>query len=277
VEVRVFSTAPIINVTDCFCEVFSKVRESLTRTGYGPFDNGLGSGAGSCLERFSNVETGRSSMPTNRDMDALVRLAKDVRLRPEWTAFAEFCELRGHGRRTESLQRLGVFLTDAASWPFDARLDFVKYILEKSDSVVDRSILLPQTICERLLVPTLRQWAASAPYDALPHLWLGLLRCDVPAAHLEHALELNPSCYVARKTLTEWILGEVEYNQHELPAFYIHDPRHDLEKLDRADVLVSPMASDAWVAKVKQEIAELREQAKSWLAAHPGESDFAIH
>jgi len=109
------------------------------------------------------------------------------------------------------------------------------------------------------------------------HLWLGLLRCDDPSEHLADALKLDPNCEQARQVLVEWIIGDIEYNQHELPSFYIHDPREDLAALDRAADLLAGASTSEETFRQKLEIAELRRRAEGWLAAHPLPGDFAKH
>ncbi len=175
------------------------------------------------------------------------------------------------------MARLEVFIEAASRWSFDERLAFCMWLLEESRRLFDPTLLLSQPLYTRLVVPAVREWREQSPDDARPHLWLGMLRCDDPSLHLEHALRLDPSCELARVTLTQWILGDVEYNQHELPAFYIHDPRDDLVALDRADGLASDSAEQAWVEGVRREIADLRMRAEGWLAEHPLPGDFAIH
>ena len=95
--------------------------------------------------------------------------------------------------------------------------------------------------------------------------------------HVERALDLNPQLDLARKTLVQWILADIDYNQHEMPWLYIHDPRDDLKLLDRAELLMREGGSPKWVEATRQEIPELRKQAKQWLAAHPCDGDFASY
>jgi hypothetical protein len=216
-------------------------------------------------------------MPSNSDMDRLANLAVRARERPEWMGFAQYCELRGQGIRAGALNAVGQFLRQTGTWTFGARLQFTRWVLDESVAFLDPSALLPQTIQAGLVVPTLREWSASNPQEPQSYLWLGLLRCDDPLRHLERALELDSTCEAARQMLTQWILADVDYNQHELPASYIHDPRVDLRDLIRAEQLVDDSATGAWAKATRVEIAELRGRAEVWLAAHPREGDFAVH
>ncbi len=214
-------------------------------------------------------------MPTNHDLDELGRIATRVRVQPDWNLFAEYCEFRGKGERQKAFASLESFLTQAASWTYSARLNFTRATLGLSARFDHNEILLPQPLIRNLVVPTLREWREHEPSTAEASLWLGLLRCDNPTDHLTEALVLDPNCEEARRTLTDWILSDIEYNQHELPAFYIHDPRIDLAALDRAIELASGSRSIEWRTMIQQEADELRLNALRWLAAHPAEGDFA--
>jgi hypothetical protein len=171
------------------------------------------------------------------------------------------------------MNQLNCFLDDASAWGFSARLAFTRWALGESRRFSDPGFLLPQPAQERLILPTVRAWLDIAPSDAEPHLWLGLLRCDDPSRHLERALELDPTCELARRTLTEWILADIEYNQHHLPNYYIHDPHDDLKALDQASTLVEGSAVDEWTTEIHREIIELRTRAEDWLRSHrrPGD------
>lgn len=216
-------------------------------------------------------------MPYNSDLDELKRLAAEAELNSQYRLFAEFAASRAQGVRQRALDRLAGFLEEARLWPFPERLDFVRWLLGRSCQFSDNTVVLPQPLREALIVPTVREWADASPESADPFLWLGLLRCDEPALHLEKALQLNPSCDLARKTLVEWIVADIEYNQHELPQLYIHDPRDDLKSLDRATILLSEHLTDEWIGVVRQEILELRRHAEGWLTDHPRAGDFAVH
>ena len=216
-------------------------------------------------------------MPYNSDLDELKRLAAEAELNPQYRLFAEFAALRAQGVRQGALNRLARFLELAPLWSFPERLGFVRWLLGRSRQFSDSTVVLPQPIREVLVVPTVREWATASPELADPFLWLGLLRCDDPALHLERALQLDPSCDLARKTLVEWIPADIEYNQHELPQLYIHDPRDDLKGLERATILLDERLTDEWTAVVRQEISELQRHAAKWLADHPRADDFAVH
>jgi hypothetical protein len=211
------------------------------------------------------------------DLDWLSALAREASEHPAWREFSAFADSRSRGLRTEAFRHLSHFIRAATDWEFEERLRFCRWLLGKAGVFGELGIASPQPLHTNLLVPTIRQWLEREPKIAEAHLWLGLLRCDDPSEHLAHALVLDPGCEQARRVLVEWIIGDIEYNQHELPSFYIHDPRDDLVELDRAaDLLTGASASDE-TNRQELEIAELRRHAEAWLAMHPLPGDFAKH
>ena len=205
-------------------------------------------------------------MPHDGDMNALIFLAAEAKKEEEWHDFSRFCQLRGQGVRAVAIKHLNKFLQVAAPWSLEKRLAFSKWVLWRSRKFKDDRVVLPHPIRERLIVPTLRNWLDTSPGEAEAHLWLGLLRCDDPSCHLDRTLKLDPSCELARQTLTDWIISDVEYNQHELPTFYINDPTEDLKELDRASELAAGATIEAWITITRQKIAQLRTKTLSWMA-----------
>jgi len=212
------------------------------------------------------------------DLDHLSELAGEAKKRPEWAGYAEFADCRSRGLRADALQLLEAFLKTAIAWSFNERFLFSRWLLECTLNPHNRALAMPQPLRVRLVVPTVKEWSSHSPENAEAHLWLGLLGCDNPAEHLAQALELDPSCYRARWTLVRWLISDVEYNQHHLPAFYIHDPRADLQALDRADELIEGGgAAHDDPARLHHQVSQLRRQAREWLAAHPRDGDFASY
>ena len=206
-------------------------------------------------------------------MDKLAALASQAGERADWRGFVRFCEFQRKGLRADALKSLGEFLDEAANWPFEARLQFIRWLFDTWRPSRD----LPQPLHARLAVPTIREWANRDPQQALAHLWLGLLGCDNPRLEVEWALELDPTLESAREALVQWIVADVDYNQHEMPALYIRDPRDDLEALGRAEKLIDEGKASDWIESAREEIRDLRRQAEGWLAAHPRQGDFASH
>ncbi|GEM_PF-1079132 len=216
-------------------------------------------------------------MPWDKDLDRLRGIAAALGDKPAWRRFADYCAKRGAGVRPAAMSALEDFLNEAAGWTDDERLVFARWLLPQSQSFMGQHLILPQPLYERLVIPAIRAWSVQAPHSAEPRLWLGLLRCDDPWAHLEAALALDPGCDLAKRTLVNRILAGIDYNQHHMPEFYIHDPRLDLVDLDRVVALASGADDGTWKADVLAEARSLRAVAESWLSDHPGEGDFASH
>lgn len=205
-------------------------------------------------------------MPGNSDMDAIIYLATDARKEDAWLEFSRYCERRGRGVRAAAMEHLENFLQAAVAWSFEKRLAFSRWVLCHRPKFSDDRVVLPNPLRTRLLIPTFRAWEEMSPGEAEAHLWLGILRCDDPSAHLGKALELDPSCELARETLTCWILSDIAYNQHELPSGYLGDPADDLRELDRASELLCASTVETWVSTVQKQIVHHRALAEDALA-----------
>ncbi len=214
-------------------------------------------------------------MSSTAEPDELAKASIEARTHPEWVEFAVYAELRSKGLRAQAFTALSGFIERSAAWDFTRRLEFVLWVLESRLFVTSTNPLTPQPIWERLIVPTVREWADRQPTDANAHLWLGLVGCDDPTKHLERALELDPRLERARRTLVEWAFDDIDYNQHHMPDFYIHDPRIDLVELDRIATLIDGSDDCAWAGGAKDEARALRSNAERWLVDHPDPGDFA--
>ena len=117
---------------------------------------------------------------------------------------------------------------------------------------------------------------ALRPNASEAHLWAGLFGERDRRARLRAALALDPGCRRARRLLVQWVLGGIDYNQHHMPDFYINDPRIDLTDLDEVLSLAGGDDDTPWIADIRAEAADKRTVAETWLAAHPGEGDFAV-
>ncbi|MFT4074334.1 MAG: hypothetical protein QM647_02300 [Asticcacaulis sp.] len=207
----------------------------------------------------------------NNDLDKLFALAGEAKREATWQGFADYLEQHGKGIRKKALVTLNRFIDDAVLWTFTERLRFSLWLLNalNNDALV-------QPLKERLVIPTLREWKDREPLQAEPYLWLGLLGID-QMFHIRRALELDPKCQRARAKLCEWVTGHISYNQHELPSFYIHDPRVDLLDLAEAEALCVGYEETDWAIWTLAEIKEQRELAEAWLRNHPRLGDFASH
>src|ERR1700722_7145580 len=98
-------------------------------------------------------------MVSHANMDKLAALALQAGQQADWRGFARFCELRGNGLRLDALKSLSEFLDQAATWPFEARLQFTRWLFDTWGPSRD----LPQPLHARLVVPTIREWANKEP------------------------------------------------------------------------------------------------------------------
>jgi len=212
-------------------------------------------------------------MKTDYRQDKIFAAASETAL-PEWHGFVRYCEWREKGIRAKAFAELDAFLREAVNWPFETRLDFVLWVLRWGCDPLGNS-LLSQPLHAKLLVPTVREWNARDPGNAATYLWLGLLRQDDPSVHLEHAIEIDPRCEQARDTLSQWICGDINYHQHELPSYYINDPRIDLDDLDQVVELCMPFMKRPWAVYRRRDAARQRKRARAWLKDHPRPGDFA--
>jgi hypothetical protein len=94
--------------------------------------------------------------------------------------------------RKEAFQSLATFLQTAASWSFEERLAFCRWLLAASLTLGDRGSPLPQPLLAEIAVPTVKEWSRRDPNSAEAHLWLGMMRCDDPLMHLARAMDLDP-------------------------------------------------------------------------------------
>ncbi len=216
-------------------------------------------------------------MEEGDDLDSLLAAAPLAMQRPQWRGFGRYCEYRGKGVRAQAFAELGKFLDEAIDWPFDERRAFALWVLNSERSDVLNNALMSQPLLARLIVPTVKEWNRREPVVAETHLWLGLLRQDVPVVHLERAIEIDPDCELARQVICRWTCGDIDYNQHELPAFYIHDPRDDLKALNRVFDLCKPFTTQPWAVYWWREATQLKQEAEAWLKDHPRPGDFADH
>jgi hypothetical protein len=216
-------------------------------------------------------------MPSNSDLNRLAAMGEEAEHHAGWADYAAFANCRSRGLRSDGFRALDSFIVVSGSWSFEGRLAFCRWLFGPLPNFSDQRLALPQPLLAKIAIPTVKEWSAREPNCAEAHLWLGLLHCDVPREHLARALELDPTCDRARWTLVEWIIGDVEYNQHHLPDFYIHDPRDDLPVLNQAEALIDGGGDDERADCLRREVSELRCRAEDWVAAHPREGDFAAH
>jgi hypothetical protein len=50
----------------------------------------------------------------------------------------------------------------------------LRWVMPRADDAADGGLLIPQPLYNRLIRPTLEEWAHRIPLEASPHFWLGL-------------------------------------------------------------------------------------------------------
>lgn len=203
--------------------------------------------------------------------EALTEAAASAQADPSWDNYAEYCRLRERGLRKEALLRLDAFITALAPAPFERRLPFVRWVLleaTREDHPIQGSLLLPHPLFERLVVPTLREWAERETQAAEPEFWLGHTLNSTE--HYRRAVALDPSHDAARACLAHRLLGFVAYSMHELPWGYLGVPEEDLSVLNEAEAVVVGLLPSAEREALLREIAMRRTLTRSWM-------DYAEH
>ena len=175
--------------------------------------------------------------------------------------FAEYCRLRDQGLRTQALESLNQFVTEAAQWVLSERIVFVDAALFSPASW--DGMRIPQPMVDKLIMPTLNEWMAESPEACAPRRWFGMLTHDVRP--LEEALALDPTDQVALHAVTEILIDSVEYAVHELPCGYLGDPDEDYEVLRRAEPYVSALEDPKQRESRMEALHSLKNTVESYL------------
>lgn len=128
--------------------------------------------------------------------------------------FALYCTLRSNGQRPKALDALRVFLADTQSLPLEERKRITCWLLEAQVRAPQVHQLLPHPIMKGLVEPTLEEWLASSPRDAVAHRWRGYVFRDNDSLRL--ALGIDHEDWLARSQLVTGLLTAVEFSTHHL-------------------------------------------------------------
>lgn len=205
-------------------------------------------------------------------LDELLLIARELAEQPNWQGLALFFDRRGKGFRGQAFAALNEFLAFSENWPFEERLRLTRWLVDRRQRVGADTMLLPQPLFTRLVSPTLWDWLAREPSSAEAHFLMASIAIwpDEAVAdrhsHLLRALALDPAHDRAREMLFNWLTGEVEYRQHELPRFYIGDAEEDLATLAEAQIMANGFCDPKLREWAHDEVSLLREVAVSWLA-----------
>lgn len=199
-------------------------------------------------------------------------LAEDAAERPGWSAFAEYCRLRGEGLRSRALVALDLFIGQAVLWPLAERVAFVVWVGEQRQAYGGQAeAVLPVPLFRLLARPTLEEWAKTSPFDPWPWVWLARLSnggstWHAPAApFLREALRRDPDLKAARLDFIEDLLRGVAFNQHELPWSYLGDAAQDLADLDEAGAMLAGLPPDT-VLELRPRIVRALAAVRDWLS-----------
>jgi len=195
-------------------------------------------------------------------LDAIAALAE---ARPNLASFVEYCRRREQGLRKEAFGALSSFLAESKVWTFTERKDFVDWLLSTQYAYSRVHQLIPKPLWTGLVTPTLEEWAAIGPTDAVPRRWLGIFQHS--PTRLEEALALDPADQIARTALIEQLLGDVDYATHHLGdgnGFFIGSEVDAKTAVDRARELICMLSQSAERSKAEQLAREADELLRDW-------------
>lgn len=229
--------------------------------------------------------------PNPEYSEAIRLIASEAAREPAWHTYARYCRERERGLRKRALRTLENFVGTAEWWPFGARLSFAAWLcahLERPGWA--RFDLTPHPLATRILRPTLVEWTTRDPAAPLPHRWLGMFfgydyyqgpragLAEPPGdrkQHLRRAIELDPTEQPARVQLAELLMGDLEYDAHHLPEYYIGEAEHDGGVAKEAAHLIEGLTDPIDRVRLRAEFAAARQLLEDWLAfSRESEADF---
>jgi hypothetical protein len=206
-------------------------------------------------------------------------LAADIALETQWTGYADWCVARGNWELAAAAEAAARFVETALHWSFEERRRFSLWLVNSAGAVYDTfgrsrfkarfstggpGLFAPTVVIDAVVRPTLQAWRDEEPGNAEPRFWLGLYG-KTPWQDLREAVRLDPAHGPARAALGWLTLDAVEYNQHELPLFYIGDPARDLADLAEAEALVAQCGEEALRTSLEPKLSDLRRVAADWI------------
>lgn len=204
------------------------------------------------------------------DLGYVRDLADEAGCNAGWAGFADYCRLRGQGRRPEALTALDGFMGEAVTWPLAERVDFCVWIGERRQAYRGQpEAVLPVPLFRLLVRPTLEAWAEADLTDPWPLVWLARLSSSGATWHapakpfLRQALARDPDFAPARLDFVHDVLRSVSYSQHELPGRYLGDAAADQLDLDQALAFVKALDADARM-ELQPRLETARRAAAAW-------------
>lgn len=230
----------------------------------------IGSGQNECLRLVQ------------RDADAV----------PEWSEFAAYCRNRESGLRRRAFDHLNHFILVAKQWPYERRKSFVDWLCSCLAAFYesDGYGLAPQPLVTQIIEPTLNEWMTREVLDSTPCRWAGMFFSGVAYGalraglgnstnaaidHLREALRRNSADVVARIRLIELINGDVEFNCHHLPEYYIGNPNDDSVRLNESRLLLADVTPQTEQDRLRTEIEQIETLVNDWMTCQAeNEMDF---
>ena len=198
------------------------------------------------------------------DLDKMIAMSEEARSRLGWDLLADYMSLQGRGLRKPALEVLDKFVEVAAESPFEDRLTLALWMLAGLDT---NKVAAP--LSWKIIQPTCREWLTREPENPQAHLWFANLNLGDVEAHYRKVLELDPGCDEARGSLCNILTGDIWFNQHHLPDYYIKSPLADLLDLAEAEAIWIGHDTSKTAVYWLNEIAQYRLNAEAWLKDHP--------
>lgn len=211
---------------------------------------------------------------------------------PPLSDFGAYCRDRERGLRKSAFDHLDRFIKEAKQWPFGTRKGFVDWLCSClaafSDS--DGYGLAPKPLVTEIIEPTLGEWMTREVHDSTPCRWAGMFFSGVAYGalraglvnstnaakeHLHEAIRRNSGDRVARVRLIELIIGDIEFNCHHLPEYYLGDPNDDLLQLNEGRELLASVTPQAEHERLRGEIEHVAMLVSDWIRCKSeNETDF---
>lgn len=199
-----------------------------------------------------------------QNFEGLAAVADSIADQSQWKLFAQYCRLREQGLRPQALQAIAQLIAEAASWDDNARRRFADWIFSTSLLYPEVHQLIPTPLKEQLLIPTLREWAASEPSNAIPERWLGFATAD--DQHFSNALSLDAADDISRYRLVSRDLADVDYQCHHLPEYFIGEIQTAINTLDGAKSMTAGFSNPDIARTLEDDFAELSGKVRDWQA-----------
>lgn len=206
-----------------------------------------------------------------KNFKGLIAIAESIVDQHQWFLFAKYCRLRENGLRPQALQAITELIAEAADWSDNARRKFADWIYSTNLRNPEVHQLIPTTLNQQLLVPTLQEWAAAESSNAIPERWLGFATGE--HQHFSNALLLDVTDDISRYRLVSRDLSDVDHQCHHLPDYFIGEIDTAIMTLDRAKAMAANFSNPGIAPKLEEEFKELYAKVRDWQAFQLRASD----